>query len=179
MILRSAFFWSLVAIVAAAAATRLWFSAHEQPADAVRAFGVMAPLVALTLQVGTAMTPFGSSVMPVVNGMLFPLMLAVVMNLAGGLVANVVLYYVWRRGQREIDIQRRIDAMPAWARRFVRTDLLSLVILRMLPWAGGNLATLLAGAYGVPLRIQVASALLGAAPGAFIYALLGAGLIAL
>jgi uncharacterized membrane protein YdjX (TVP38/TMEM64 family) len=174
----SSFFWTLVAVGSVGIAGRLWMTSQSDPADAVRAFGVFAPLAAVTLQTMTIATPVGSSVIPVVNGMLFPLALAVALNLAAGLAGGTILYYVFRNGEREVGLQKRVDAMPVWTRRFARTDLLSLIILRMLPWAGGSLATLLAGAYGVPLRIHLLGVFLGSIPGSVIYALLGAGIIA-
>jgi len=175
---RSSFFWTLVAVGAAGIAGRLWMNSQNDPASAVRAFGVMAPLAALTLQTMTIATPMGSSVIPVVNGMLFPLVLAVALNLGAGLAGGTGMYYVFRRGEREVGIQKRVSMMPAWAQRFARTDLMSLVILRMLPWAGGSLATALAGVYGVPLRVHLLGVFLGSIPGSVIYALLGAGIIA-
>ena len=67
----------------------------------------------------------------------------------------------------------------SWARRYARDDLRSLVLLRLLPWAGGNLANLIAGARGVPLRTHLLAAALGSLPGSVIYALLGAGVVSL
>jgi len=174
---RSSLFWSLAAIGAVGITGRLWLSAQGDPAGAVRALGAAAPLATLVLQTMTMMTPVGSSVIPTVNGMLFPLALAVALNLAGGLAGSIAMYYVWRRGEREIGLQKRLGALSPWARRFARTDLTSLVVLRMLPWAGGNLSTMVAGTYRVPLRVHVLSVLVGSLPGSIIYALLGAGVI--
>lgn len=173
---RSSFFWTVAAIGAIGVACRLWLAGQSDPAGAVRALGVMAPLAAVALQTMTMMTPVGSSVIPTANGMLFPLALAVALNLAGGLVGGIGMYYVWRRGEAEIGIRKRLDALPVWARRFARADLASLTVLRMLPWAGGSLSTLIAGTYRVPLRVHVLSVLIGSLPGSVIYALLGAGM---
>jgi uncharacterized membrane protein YdjX (TVP38/TMEM64 family) len=175
---RSSFFWTLAAIGTVGVICRLWLAAQSDPAGAVRALGVMAPLVTVALQTMTMTTPVGSSVIPTVNGMLFPLALAVALNLAGGLAGAIAMYYVWRHGERKIGIQKRLGALPAWARRFARGDLASLTVLRMLPWAGGNFSTLIAGAYRIPLRVHILSVLLGSLPGSIIYALLGAGMVA-
>jgi uncharacterized membrane protein YdjX (TVP38/TMEM64 family) len=178
LIARSSFFWTLVAVGSVGIAGRMWMASQSDPASAVRSFGVMAPLASLVLQTATMMTPVGTSAIPVLNGMLFPLTLAVTLNLAAGLAGGTVMYYVFRRGEREIGIQRRVRAMPRWTQRFARTDLLSLVVLRMLPWAGGSLATVLAATHGVPLRIHLLAVFLGSIPGSVIYALFGAGIIA-
>ena len=50
---------------------------------------------------------------------------------------------------------------------------------KILPWAGANLANLIAGARGTPLRTHVLAAALGSLPGSLIYALLGAGVVSL
>jgi uncharacterized membrane protein YdjX (TVP38/TMEM64 family) len=175
---RSSFFWTFAVIGVAGIICRLWLTAQSDPAGAIRALGVMAPLAAVALQTMTMMTPVGSSVIPTLNGMLFPLAVAVALNLAGGLAGAIGMYYVWRHGERKIGIQKRLGALPAWARRFAGADLTSLTVLRMLPWAGGNLSTLIAGAYHIPLRVHILSVLLGSLPGSIIYALLGAGMVA-
>ena len=133
----------------------------------------------LTTLLSLAATPFGTSVIPLANGALFPLALAVACNLVGGVLGSTVMYLVWRRGNRELRIARAIDGLPRWARRYARGDLVSLVALRVLPWAGGNLANLLAGTRGVPLRVHVLAATLGSVPGSLLYALLGAGALGL
>jgi uncharacterized membrane protein YdjX (TVP38/TMEM64 family) len=51
--------------------------------------------------------------------------------------------------------------------------------MRMLPWAGANVSTFLAGTNQVPLRTQIASVLVGSLPGSILYALLGAGIVRL
>jgi uncharacterized membrane protein YdjX (TVP38/TMEM64 family) len=86
---------------------------------------------------------------------------------------------MWRRGDRELHIHDRLHALPQWARRFVRSDLPSLIIMRMLPWAGSNLSTLLASAHRVPMRVHIVSVVVGSLPGSIIYALIGAGLVTL
>jgi uncharacterized membrane protein YdjX (TVP38/TMEM64 family) len=111
--------------------------------------------------------------------MLFPVLAAMGLNLASGLVTGVALYYFWRRRERDLRIQQRLDSLPPWARRFARHDLRSLIIMRMLPWAGANISTFLAGTNEVPLRVHVVSVLVGSLPGSILYALLGAGIVRL
>jgi len=178
-VLRAPLFWQLASLVLISIAVKFWLGAQSDPGGAIRSMGILAPLFAVALQVATAMTPVGCSVIPTLNGMLFPVLLAMALNVAGGLVAGIGMYYVWRRGERDFQIQKRLRALPQWARRFAREDLSSLIVMRMLPWAGGNISTFLAGAYHVPLRVHVVSVFVGSLPGAAIYALLGAGIVAL
>jgi uncharacterized membrane protein YdjX (TVP38/TMEM64 family) len=179
LVVRSPFFWQMVALVSVSVACKLWLESQSDPGRTIRAMGILAPLFSLALHSTTAMTPVGSSVIPTLNGMLFPLLLAIALNLTGGMVGNIGMYYVWRRGDREFQIQKRMRMLPLRAQRFARTDLPSLIVMRLFPWAGGNLSTFLAGAYHLPLRVQVVSVLVGALPGSIIYALLGAGIVAL
>ena len=177
-VLQTSFFWQLATVVSLGVATQRW-AAAQSPELLLDRWGALAPLAAVVLQALAAATPLGTSLIPMVNGALFPLPLAVACNLVGGVLGSTAMYAVWRRGDRELRIARGLERLPAWARRFARGDLRSLVALRVLPWAGGNLANLFAGAYGVSLRTHVLAATLGSLPGSLIYALLGAGVVSL
>jgi len=160
-------------------ATKHWLGSREEAARTIGSLGMLAPLATVTLQCAAAMTPVGSSLIPTLNGMLFPLLLAMTLNLIAGVIMGVALYYFWRHGDREYKIHERLNSLPPWARRFARSDLLSLIIMRMLPWAGANVATFLAGTCEVPMRVHVTSVIVGSLPGSILYALLGAGIVAL
>lgn len=176
---RTALVWQLLALVVLGLAVRHWMHAQHDVAATIRSLGLFAPLCTVALQCATSMTPVGSSMIPTLNGMLFPVPVAILLNMTSGLLTGILMYYLWRRGEHEMQLQQRLRLLPPWARRFARTDLVSLVILRQLPWAGANVASMLAGSHGVPLRIHVASVLLGSIPGAVIYAFLGARIVAL
>ncbi len=178
-IMRTPFFWQLFTLLTMSVASKIWLGSQTDPGSAIRAWGFVAPLVVVLLQGSTAMTPMGSSLIPILNGMLFPLLLAVALNLVGAVLGGVGLYYVWRRGQRDFQIRQRLQALPPWARRFARDDLLSLIVMRYVPCVGCNLANLIAGSHRVPLPVHILSVVLGALPGSIIYASLGAGIIAL
>lgn len=171
--------WQLLALVLLGVATRYWLGSKDEAYRTIGAMGAWAPLITVVLQCVTAMTPVGSSLIPTLNGMLFPVHLAIALNMFAGLITGVVLYYFWRHRERDLHIQKRLDSLPPWARRFARNDLLSLIVMRMLPWAGGSVSTFLAGTTQVPLRIHVVSVVVGSLPGSIIYALLGAGIVAL
>jgi len=178
-VIRTPLFWHLVTVVTIGVASKLWLGSQTDPGAAIRTYGIVAPLVVVLLQGSMAMTPMGSSVIPTLNGMLFPLILAVLLNLSGAVLGGIGLYYVWRRGQHDFPIRERIQGLPPWARRFARADLRSLIVMRVVPCVGCNLANLIAGSHRVPLRIHVLSIVIGALPGSIIYASLGAGIVAL
>ena len=171
--------WQLLALVLLGLATRYWLGSKDDAARTIGSMGALAPLITVILQCVTAMTPVGSSLIPTLNGMLFPVLAAIGLNMFAGLISGVALYYFWRHRERDLHIQKRLDSLPPWARRFARNDLLSLVVMRMLPWAGGSVSTFLAGTTQVPLRVHVVSVVVGSLPGSIIYALLGAGIVAL
>jgi uncharacterized membrane protein YdjX (TVP38/TMEM64 family) len=178
-VVRAPLTWQLLALVLLGIATKYWLGSQADAARRIRSTGSLAPLITVTLQCLTSMTPVGSSLIPTLNGMLFPVLAAMGLNLASGLVTGVALYYFWRRRERDLRIQQRLDSLPPWARRFARHDLRSLIIMRMLPWAGANISTFLAGTNEVPLRVHVVSVLVGSLPGSILYALLGAGIVRL
>ena len=178
-ILLSRFVWIFVALILASLSINRWVDAEGGARVVVERWGIWGPLVAFVLQTITTMTPIGAVFIAVINGMLFPLWVAIAINLASGVVGGIGMYFVWRRGDHEFDLQTRMNALPAWCRRYRHDNLLFLVLLRFFPWAGGGVADLIAGAHRIPLRTQIASLVLGYAPGSVAYALIGAGLVAL
>lgn len=178
-VVRAPLTWQILLLVLVGLATKHWLGSRDDAARTIRSMGALAPLITVVLQCVTSMTPVGSSLIPMLNGMLFPVLVAMALNMTSGLITGVILYYFWRRRERDLHIQERLNSLPPWARRFARNDLLSLIIMRMLPWAGANVSTFLAGTTGVPLRVHVVSVIVGSLPGSIIYALVGAGIVAL
>jgi uncharacterized membrane protein YdjX (TVP38/TMEM64 family) len=178
-VLRTSFFWQLTTLLSLGVLSRWWLGTQEDPELALVRWGALAPLAAVVLQALTTVTPVGTSLIPMANGAVFPLAVALTCNLVGGVLGATAMYGIWRRGDRELQIARGLERLPGWARRYARDDLRSLIVLRLLPWAGGNLANLIAGAGGTPLRTHVTAAALGSLPGSIIYALVGAGVVSL
>jgi uncharacterized membrane protein YdjX (TVP38/TMEM64 family) len=175
---RSRFVWILIGLVTVSLALDHWVDGRGGAKEIVEGWGVWAPLVAFVVQTITTMTPIGAVFIAVVNGMIFPLWLAITINISSGVVGGIGMYFVWRRGDHEFDIQRHIEKLPPWFHSLAGPSLGSLTLLRLIPWAGGGLADLIAGARRVPLWVQILSLILGYAPGSVLYALVGAGLIA-
>jgi len=173
-VLRAPIFWQLATLVLLGFLIRYWLGTHRGSGDVIAQWGVVAPLVLVLLQAVSSVTPMGTSLIPMVNGALFPLPFAIALNVAGGVIGGTCMYYVWQRGERELQLREKLDRLPRWTHRFARGNLLSLVLLRYLPWAGGTVANLIAGTQRVPLRIHVLSVALGSVPGSLFYAYLGA-----
>ncbi len=174
----SPFVWMLVTMILLSLAANRWIEV-EGAREAVSQWGVWAPVVSALVKTLTNVTPFGAIVLSVVNGALFSLLVATLVNLISSMLAGLIMYRIWQRGDHEWDIRARIQAMPVWLRSYQADNRLVLTLLRGVPWAGGSLADLRAGSHHVPLRIHVASLLLGYLPGALIYALIGAKLVSM
>lgn len=178
-LLVSRFAWLFVIVVALAIGIDRWVEVEGGPRAVVVKWGIWAPLGSLTIQTLTSMTPVGSMLISVLNGALFPLLTAILLNLASGTIGGILMYYLWRRGDHEFDIQSSMEVLPEWFKKHAGDNLLFLTLLRMFPWAGGSLADMIAGAHRVPLRTQILSLVIGYLPGSLLYALIGAGLVKL
>jgi uncharacterized membrane protein YdjX (TVP38/TMEM64 family) len=176
-VLVSRFLWIFAGLFLLSFAANRWVEAEGGPRAVVAEWGVWAPLAAFVLQTVTSMTPIGAILIAVVNGMLFELWVAILINIASGVVGGVVMYLLWRRGDHEFDIRTRMEALPRWFRRHAGDNVWFLSSLRLFPWAGGRVADLIAGSHRIPLRTQLLSLVLGYLPGSILYALTGAGLL--
>ena len=174
----SPFVWMLATMIVLSLAANHWIEV-EGAREIVSQWGVWAPLASLLVKMLTNVTPFGAIVLSVVNGALFTLLVATLINLLSSVVTGLIMYRIWQRGDHEWDIRARIQALPVWLRSYQADNLLFLTLLRWIPWAGGSLADLIAGSHHVRLRTHFASLLLGYLPGALIYALIGAGLVSM
>jgi uncharacterized membrane protein YdjX (TVP38/TMEM64 family) len=178
-VLLSRVLWFVIVVLVLAVAANRWMNEHGGIRATVERWGVLAPLVSLALATLTNVTPIGGLGFSILNGALFPFWVAVFLNLTSGIFGGTLMYFVWRRGDHEFDIRSGIQKLPHWFRRHAGDNLLFLIVLRYLPWAGGALADMIAGSHRVPLRTQLLSCTLGYLPGAFVYALIGAGLVRL
>ena len=174
----SPFVWMLATMILLSLAANHWIEI-EGARKAVSQWGVWAPVASALLKTLTNVTPFGAIVLSVVNGALFSILVATLVNQVSSMVTGLIMYRIWQRGDHEWDIRARIQALPAWLRSYQADNLLFLTLLRWVPWAGGSLADLIAGSHHVPLRIHLASLLLGYLPGSLIYALVGAKLVSM
>ncbi|MCZ6560503.1 MAG: VTT domain-containing protein [Gammaproteobacteria bacterium] len=172
----SPFVWMLATMILLSIAANRWVEI-EGAREVVSQWGVLAPLVSFLVKTLTNVTPFGAIVLSVVNGALFSVLAATLINLVSSMVTGLIMYRIWQRGDHEWDIRARIQALPVWLRSYQADNWLFLTLLRWVPWAGGSLADLIAGSHHVRLRTHFASLLLGYLPGSLIYALIGAGMV--
>jgi uncharacterized membrane protein YdjX (TVP38/TMEM64 family) len=172
----SGFLWLLIGTIVLGVAAEMWVQEEGGLRTVVERWGIWGPLIGWIAKTATSMTPIGSILLPVAFGALFDWWTAIILNVTSGVVAGTAMYWVWRRGNHEFDLQTRLKTLPQWFRVHQADNLFYLIALRQLPWAGGSLADLLAGAHRVPLRTQILSLLIGNLPGAVLYTVVGKGL---
>lgn len=174
--LLSPFVWMLLAMILLSIAAKHWI-AVEGAREVVAQWGVWAPVASTLIKTATNVTPFGAIVLSLVNGALFSIFVATLVNLLSGVLTGLIMYRIWQRGDHEWDIQSRVKNLPDWMQRYRSDSLLFLTLLRSVPWAGGSLADLIAGSHHIPIRTQLLSLVIGYLPGSLIYALIGARLV--
>lgn len=175
----SGFAWLLVASLVLGIGAAVWVEEEGGLRLLVERWGIWGPLIGWIAKTLTSMTPIGSILLPIAFGAVFDFWTAVFLNVTSGMVTGFAMYWVWRRGNHEFDLASRMKMLPGWFRVHQADNLLYLVILRQLPWAGGSLADLMAGAHRVPITTQLASLVIGTLPGAILYTLIGKGLLKL
>jgi uncharacterized membrane protein YdjX (TVP38/TMEM64 family) len=172
----SGFLWLLLGAIVLGVLAEMWVQEEGGLRTVVERWGIWGPSIGWIAKTATSMTPIGSVLLPVAFGALFDPWTAIFLNVTSGVVAGTAMYGVWRRGNHEFDLQSQLKTLPTWFRVHQADNLFYLIALRQLPWAGGSLADLLAGAHKVPLRTQILSLLIGNLPGAVLYTLIGKGL---
>lgn len=176
-ILLSRFLWLLLGVLGTSMVARHWIAAEGGPREAVSHWGIWAPIGSVALQTISTPAPGGALFLSMVNGAIYRLWIAVLVNLASGVFGAMGMYYVWRHGGKEFALQKRMQGLPPWVRRHVGDNLPALTLLRLIPWAGGGLADMIAGTHHVPVRTQLLSCLIGYIPGSILYALAGKGIV--
>ena len=178
-VMLSSFLWLAIGAVLVSLVAERWVEAEGGLRTVVERWGIYGPLIGWIAKTVTSMTPIGAVLLPVAFGALFDPLTAVFLNLTSGAVAGLVTYWIWRRGDHEFDLQARIQSLPKWFRAHQADNLFYLILLRQLPWAGGSLADLMAGAHRIPVRTQLLSLLIGNLPGSILYMMIGRGLLRL
>ena len=88
----------------------------------------------------------------------------------------MIQYGLARRSVKDVDLDARLERLPAWLRRLPVTHPMFLVAVRWFP-LGFHVANLTAGARRVPPLRQLWIAALGSIPGAALWAGIGAGAV--
>ena len=151
---------------------------HRAEIDAfVTAHGTLAVLAYLGLYIGTvALSLPGATILTVIGGFLFGLMLGGTAAVIGATIGATVLFLVARTALGEPLLRRAGPRARLLAEGF-RADAFSyLLFLRLVPVFPFFLVNLVPAFAGVRLGPFVAATALGVIPASFVYALAGTGL---
>ncbi len=113
------------------------------------------PLAILVFTI-VASAPFSvTDALAIMNGVIFGPLWGSVVNAIGLVFAAMVGYAIARRTSHLLELDKNIEKLPPWVRRFKVGSPLFLITLRIIPMAGGTLATQIAAAFKVPLFVHV------------------------
>lgn len=119
-------------------------------------FGVFAYPVAVMLLALVASAPFSvTDALAVMNGVIFGPVGGSVVNAVGIVGAAIVGYYLALRTSKLLELDKTLERLPHWVRRFRIGSFAFLLTVRILPGIGGTVATQVAAARRVPLFIHV------------------------
>ena len=113
------------------------------------------PLAVLLFTV-VASAPFSvTDALAIMNGVIFGPLWGSVVNAVGLVFAAMVGYAIARRTSHLLELDKNIERLPTWVRRFRVGSPAFLLTLRVIPGLGGTLATQIAAAFRVPMFVHV------------------------
>lgn len=175
--IRSPLFWLLLLALPASYALVLWVDSVGGPPGIHARYGMLAPVVTGSLQFALSPTPFPTDLFSIAHGTLYGFWIAAPLNWTVWWLAAMLEFALGRRARVDLDLESEIERLPEWLRRFPVDHPAFLILGRQIPWAGGDITTLVPGAMGVPFRRFVWCAAIAILPGAFAMAALGAGIL--
>jgi uncharacterized membrane protein YdjX (TVP38/TMEM64 family) len=124
--------------------------------SALITIGPLAYPLAIGLFALVASAPFSvTDALAIMNGVIFGPLLGSVVNAIGLVFAAVMGYALAKRTSHLLDLDKQIEHLPSWIRRFRVGSPAFLLSVRVIPGLGGTLATQTAAAFRVPLWVHV------------------------
>ncbi len=112
--------------------------------------------IAIIIFTVVASAPFSvTDALAIMNGVIFGPLWGSVVNAIGLVLAALAGYGIARRTSHLLDLETNIEKLPAWVRKFKVGSPAFLITLRIIPMAGGTLATQIAAAFKVPIWVHV------------------------
>ncbi|GAC1652119.1 MAG: hypothetical protein NVS9B12_01190 [Vulcanimicrobiaceae bacterium] len=112
--------------------------------------------IAIAIFAIVASAPFSvTDAIAIMNGALFGPLWGSVVNAIGLVFAAIMGYYISKHASHLLDMQKTLDRLPAWAKRFPVGSPAFLISVRIIPGLGGTLATSVAATFKVPLFVHV------------------------
>ena len=112
--------------------------------------------IAITVFALVASAPFSvTDAIAVMNGALFGPLWGSVVNAIGLVLAAILGYYINTHASHLLDLEKTLERLPPWAKRFPIGSPAFLLSVRIIPGLGGTLATSVAATFKVPLFVHV------------------------
>lgn len=149
---------------------------RNQPAVAryIASIGWFAYPIAVAIFAVVASAPFSvTDAIAIMNGALFGPLWGSVVNAVGLVLAAILGYYVSKHASHLLDLEKTLERLPQWAKRFRIGSPAFLLSVRIIPGLGGTLATSVAATFKVPLFVHVWTMCLIAIPICTLLAIFG------
>jgi len=135
-----------------------FFVIHFQPAiqHYISSIHWVAYPIAIAVFALVASAPFSvTDAIAIMNGSLFGPLWGSIVNAIGLVFAAILGYYVNKHASHLLDLEKTLERLPAWAKRFRIGSPAFLLSVRVIPGLGGTLATSVAATFKVPLFVHV------------------------
>ncbi len=122
----------------------------------IRTLGPFAYPLAIAVFALVASAPFSvTDALAIMNGVIFGPVRGSLVNAVGLVLAGMFGYWINLHATRLMDLDRALERLPKWAKRFPVGSPGFLISVRIIPGLGGTIATATAAAMRVPMWIHV------------------------
>jgi uncharacterized membrane protein YdjX (TVP38/TMEM64 family) len=142
-------------------------------------YGAVAPLVTVPIHIVIAITPIPADFISIANGAIYGFAMGTALSWLGWWIGGLAEFGLGWRARKDFELDRSMDRMPGWLRRFPIDHPVFLIGARQIPWLGGHLTSFVPGAAGVSLRRYLWCSAIAIVPGSVVMAAIGAGLMKL
>ena len=122
----------------------------------LRSLGPFAMLLAVAVFALVASAPFSvTDALAIMNGSIFGPTTGSLVNAVGLVLAALLGYAINRHASQMLDLERYLERLPGWVKRFPVGSPIFLLAVRVIPGFGGTIATATAAAFRVPVWVHV------------------------
>ncbi|HEV7180230.1 MAG TPA: VTT domain-containing protein [Candidatus Baltobacteraceae bacterium] len=122
----------------------------------IRSIGVFAYPLAVAVFALVASAPFSvTDALAIMNGAIFGPVVGSIVNAIGLVLAALIGYAINRRASHMLDVQKYLERLPMWVKRFPVGSPAFLLSVRLIPGFGGTVATASAATFRIPVWVHV------------------------
>lgn len=178
-LLRSPTLWIFLALSIVGAVLIDWIDTLGGPVAFRQRFGLLAPVLTVTLHIVLALTPFPSDAVSIANGAMYGFQIGVSLSWFGWWLAALAEFALGRRARIDFCLDTALAKSPRWVQRFPVSHPAYLILSRQIPWLGGHISTFVPGAAGVSWRRYAWCSAIAIIPGALVMTGIGVGIMRL